>query len=172
MASGQALIYSLMLTYDSILIYVHTSPLLLNPSISWLILDVLPVWISCRCLKRFNLALPRPLSNSSCVKTPSNVLFPASTFPSTASRMSMNWKDINQMIVERRWNTTFIDAYIVNLYNVTPQFQWVLIWLQSSSFKRGVHIICDYLFLGTEYSRSLAYIGVSCRSTDGSIPKI
>lgn len=66
--------------------------MLLNPKISWLILDVRPDWISCKWRNKLRRALPWPLSNSPCVRTPSNVLFPASTFPNTASRKSMNWK--------------------------------------------------------------------------------
>lgn len=69
----------------------NTSPLLLKPKISKLMLEVRPVWISCRCLKRFSRARPRPLSNSPCVRTPSRVDFPESTFPSTATRRSRNW---------------------------------------------------------------------------------
>lgn len=67
-----------------------TSPLLLNPRISKLMLEVRPVWISCRCLKRLSLALPRPLSSSPCVKTPNRVDLPESTLPSTATRRSKN----------------------------------------------------------------------------------
>ena len=67
-----------------------TSPLLLKPRISKLMLDVRPVWISCRCLKRLSRALPRPLSSSPCVRTPNRVDFPESTFPSTATRRSKN----------------------------------------------------------------------------------
>lgn len=67
-----------------------TSPLLLKPRISKLMLDVRPDWISWRCLKRFSLALPRPLSSSPCVKTPNRVDFPESTLPSTATRKSRN----------------------------------------------------------------------------------
>jgi len=68
----------------------HTSPLLLKPRISWLMLDVRPDWISCRWRNRLSLARPRPLSNWPCVRTPRTVLLPASTFPSTARRMSIN----------------------------------------------------------------------------------
>lgn len=53
-------------------------------------LDVLPVWISWRCLKRLRRARPRPLSSSPCVSTPNSVDFPESTFPSTATRRSKN----------------------------------------------------------------------------------
>ena len=67
-----------------------TSPLLLKPRISKLMLEVRPVWISCRCLKRLSLALPRPLSSSPCVKTPNRVDLPESTLPSTATRRSKN----------------------------------------------------------------------------------
>ncbi len=67
-----------------------TFPSLLKPRISWLILDVRPDWISWRCRKRLSRALPRPLSYSPCVSTPRRVLFPASTFPNTASRTSIN----------------------------------------------------------------------------------
>lgn len=69
-----------------------TSPLLLKPRISKLMLEVRPVWISWRCLKRLSLALPRPLSSSPCVKTPNKVDFPESTFPSTATRRSKNYR--------------------------------------------------------------------------------
>lgn len=71
---------------------VLTSPWLLNPRISWLIQEVLPVWISCKWRNKFSLARPLPLSCSPWVRTPSNVDLPASTFPSTASFRSMNWK--------------------------------------------------------------------------------
>lgn len=67
-----------------------TSPLLLKPRISKLMLEVLPVWISCRCLNRLRRARPRPLSSSPCVRTPSRVDFPESTFPRTATRRSRN----------------------------------------------------------------------------------
>lgn len=70
-----------------------TWPLLLNPMISWLMLDVLPDWISCRWRNKLSRALPRPLSSSPWVKTPRIVLFPTSTFPRTARRRSMNWND-------------------------------------------------------------------------------
>lgn len=70
-----------------------TSPLLLKPRISKLMLDVRPVWISCRCLKRFSLVLPRPLSSSPCVKTPNRVDLPESTLPSTATRKSKNCRE-------------------------------------------------------------------------------
>lgn len=73
-----------------------TSPLLLKPRISKLMLDVRPVWISCRCLKRLSRARPRPLSSSPCVRTPSRVDFPESTFPSTATRRSKNFLDPQQ----------------------------------------------------------------------------
>lgn len=59
-------------------------------------LDVRPVWISCRCLKRLSRARPRPLSSSPCVRTPSRVDFPESTFPSTATRRSKNCLDPKQ----------------------------------------------------------------------------
>lgn len=67
-----------------------TSPLLLKPRISKLMLEVRPVWISCKCLKRLSLALPRPLSSSPCVKTPNRVDLPESTLPKTATRRSKN----------------------------------------------------------------------------------
>lgn len=70
---------------------ILTSPLLLKPRISKLMLDVRPVWISCKCLKRLSLALPRPLSSSPWVKTPSRVDLPESTLPRTATRRSKNW---------------------------------------------------------------------------------
>lgn len=68
-----------------------TSPLLLKPRISKLMLDVLPDWISCRCRNRLRRARPRPLSSSPCVRTPNRVDFPESTFPSTATRRSKNY---------------------------------------------------------------------------------
>ena len=68
-----------------------TSPLLLNPRISWLILDVRPDWISWRWRNKLSRARPRPLSNSPWVRTPRTVLLPASTLPSTASRRSINY---------------------------------------------------------------------------------
>jgi len=72
-------------------VYWPTCPLLLKPRISWLMLDVRPDWISWRWRNRLRRARPRPLSNSPWVSTPSTVLLPASTLPSTASRMSMNY---------------------------------------------------------------------------------
>lgn len=74
------------------LLYFLTSPLVLKPRISKLMLDVRPVWISCKCLKRLSLALPRPLSSSPCVKTPNRVDLPESTLPRTATRRSRNWR--------------------------------------------------------------------------------
>lgn len=73
-----------------LVILLLASPLLLKPRISKLMLDVRPVWISWRCLKRLSLALPRPLSSSPCVKTPSRVDLPESTLPITATRRSRN----------------------------------------------------------------------------------
>ncbi len=52
-------------------------------------LDVRPDSSSCLWRKSFCLARPRPLSRPPCVNTPSNVLFPASTFPTTATLS--NW---------------------------------------------------------------------------------
>lgn len=75
----------------SLIQIILTSPLLLNPRISKLILEVRPDWISWRCLKRLSRALPRPLSSSPWVSTPSNVDLPESTFPSTATRRSKNY---------------------------------------------------------------------------------
>ena len=75
-----------------------TSPLLLKPRISKLMLEVRPVWISWRCLKRLSLARPRPLSSSPCVKTPSNVDFPESTLPKTATRRSRNWRNTQTIV--------------------------------------------------------------------------
>lgn len=77
-------------------IYFCTCPWLLKPRISWLIQEVLPVWISCKWRNRLSLALPRPLSNSPWVSTPSNVDLPASTFPSTANFRSINWRTENK----------------------------------------------------------------------------
>ena len=69
---------------------VLTSPCDVKPIISWLMDDVLPDWISCKCRNRFSRALPRPLSSSPWVSTPRRVLLPASIFPKTANRMSKN----------------------------------------------------------------------------------
>lgn len=77
-----------------------TSPLLLKPRISKLMLDVLPDWISWRCRKRLRRALPRPLSSSPCVRTPNRVDFPESTFPSTATRRSKNYRKKNREIMK------------------------------------------------------------------------
>lgn len=77
-----------------------TSPLLLKPRISKLMLDVLPDWISWRCRKRLRRALPRPLSSSPCVRTPNSVDFPESTFPRTATRRSKNYRKKNKEIIK------------------------------------------------------------------------
>lgn len=77
-----------------------TSPLLLKPRISKLMLDVLPDWISWRCRKRLRRALPRPLSSSPCVRTPKSVDFPESTFPRTATRRSKNYGKKNKEIIK------------------------------------------------------------------------
>ncbi len=55
-----------------------------KPKISLPTLLVLPDSISCLWRNSRCLARPRPLSSSPCVNTPSNVLLPASTFPTTA----------------------------------------------------------------------------------------
>lgn len=77
-----------------------TSPLLLKPRISKLMLDVLPDWISWRCRKRLRRALPRPLSSSPCVRTPKSVDFPESTFPRTATRRSKNYRKKNKEVIK------------------------------------------------------------------------
>lgn len=83
-------------TYNRYKLVIITSPLLLKPRISKLMLEVRPVWISCRCLKRLSLARPRPLSSSPWVRTPRRVDFPESTLPSTATRRSKNcWQSKN-----------------------------------------------------------------------------
>lgn len=68
-------------------------------------LEVRPVWISCRCLKRLSRVLPRPLSSSPCVKTPNRVDLPASTLPRTATRRSKNCrKDTkNEQVYDKIW---------------------------------------------------------------------
>ena len=48
-------------------------------------LEVLPVSISCLWRNSLCRAVPRPLSSSPWVSTPSSVLLPASTFPTTAT---------------------------------------------------------------------------------------
>jgi hypothetical protein len=68
-----------------------TWPLLLKPNSSCEMLDVWPLWISWRCLNKFSLDRPRPLSISPCVKTPTRVLFPASTWPKTVIHISINY---------------------------------------------------------------------------------
>ena len=62
-----------------------TLPWQSNPKISFPTLLVLPDSNSCLCRNNFWRARPRPLSRSPCVNTPSKVLFPASTFPTTAT---------------------------------------------------------------------------------------
>lgn len=49
---------------------------------------VLPDSISCLCLNNFCLEWPLPLSSSPWVNTPNKVDLPASTFPTTATRIS------------------------------------------------------------------------------------
>lgn len=63
-------------------------PSLSKPKISFPTELVLPDSISCLCLNSFCLACPLPLSSSACVRTPNSVDFPASTFPTTATRIS------------------------------------------------------------------------------------
>ncbi len=63
-----------------------------NPRMSLPTLLVRPLSISCLCLKSFCRAKPRPLSSSPWVSTPSRVLLPASTFPTTATlRKTPSW---------------------------------------------------------------------------------
>lgn len=62
-----------------------TCPSWSKPRISFPTLLVRPLSISCLCLKSFWRAKPLPLSSSPCVSTPSRVLLPASTFPTTAT---------------------------------------------------------------------------------------
>ena len=62
-----------------------TSPFESNPRISLPTLLVRPVSASCLCRNNFKRAVPRPSSKEPCVKTPNNVLFPASTLPTTAT---------------------------------------------------------------------------------------
>ena len=121
-----------------------TSPLLLNPSISWLILDVLPLWISWRCRKRFNRARPRPLSNSSCVKTPSRVLFPASTFPNTASRMSINYKKSIKPLKSTKITKIFETDWKVNKDKVIGVLILHKFFLQSTLQNQCFYVIKNY----------------------------
>lgn len=62
-----------------------TLPQASNPKMSLPTLLVRPDSISCLCRNSFCRAKPRPLSSSPCVSTPSRVLFPASTLPTTAT---------------------------------------------------------------------------------------
>ena len=75
-----------------------TFPWQSKPRMSLPTLLVLPDSISCLCRKSFCRAWPRPLSNSTWVKTPSRVLFPASTFPTTATlgreRFRLRWQSV------------------------------------------------------------------------------
>ena len=66
-----------------------TLPVLSKPRISLPTEEVRPVSASCLCLNSLWRARPRPLSSSPWVKTPSKVDFPASTFPTTAQRISL-----------------------------------------------------------------------------------
>ena len=61
------------------------TPQLSKPRMSLPTLLVRPDSISCLCRNSFWRAYPRPLSSSACVRTPSRVLLPASTFPTTAT---------------------------------------------------------------------------------------
>lgn len=67
---------------------LHHSPSPSNPKMSFPTELVRPDSISCLCRKSFKRAVPRPLSKSPCVNTPNNVDLPASTFPTTATRIS------------------------------------------------------------------------------------
>ena len=73
------------------------SPLLSNPRISLPTLLVRPDSTSCLCLKSFKRAVPRPSSRAPCVNTPSNVLFPASTLPTTAT-LQINRNEILMLV--------------------------------------------------------------------------
>ena len=66
-----------------------TSPCVSKPMISIPTELVLPLSTSCLCRKRFTLALPRPSSRLPFTSTPSIVLLPASTLPTTAILVSM-----------------------------------------------------------------------------------
>jgi hypothetical protein len=59
------------------------------PKIWVLILEVRPLSTSCLWLKTLTRINPRPLSNCPLVNTPISVLFPLSTFPQTAIRISI-----------------------------------------------------------------------------------
>ena len=62
-----------------------TLPVESKPRMSLPTLLVRPLSISCLCLNSFCRAKPLPLSSSPCVNTPSRVLLPASTLPTTAT---------------------------------------------------------------------------------------
>lgn len=71
-----------------------TCPSWSKPRISLPTLLVLPLSISCLCLKSFWRAKPLPLSSSPCVNTPSRVLLPASTLPTTATLREQEYHNI------------------------------------------------------------------------------
>lgn len=66
-----------------------TLPAASNPIISMPTELVRPLSISCLCRNRLTRALPRPSSRPPFTNTPSKVLLPASTLPTTAIRVSM-----------------------------------------------------------------------------------
>lgn len=110
-----------------------TFPWLLNPSISFPTLLVRPDSISCLCRKSFWRANPLPLSSSPCVNTPSKVLLPASTLPTTAT-LHRKYKVIhlsNSCITEWKWCSTRRRSW----YGVTTLLHRILVCLPGFSFK-------------------------------------
>ncbi|CAN8007641.1 unnamed protein product [Ixodes pacificus] len=65
--------------------WLTTLPLESKPRMSLPTLEVRPDSTSCLCRNSFCRARPRPLSSSPWVSTPSRVLLPASTLPTTAT---------------------------------------------------------------------------------------
>lgn len=133
-----------------------TSPLLLKPRISKLMLDVRPVWISCKCLKRLSLALPRPLSSSPWVKTPNRVDLPESTLPRTATRRSRNWRGgINTDETQRTClegehiNNTLTNLLVIwhfpdeDLGDLTRHIKIIIHLLLSENSDVGPNSVCN-----------------------------
>ena len=87
-----------------------TFPWQSNPRMSFPTLLVRPDSSSCLWRKSFWRARPRPLSRPPWVSTPNRVLFPASTFPTTATlQRKQNNRFINQILSAQHVNATFME---------------------------------------------------------------
>lgn len=102
-----------------------TAPPLSKPKISFPTLLVLPDSASCLWRKSFCLACPLPLSSSLWVKTPSNVDFPASTFPTTATLNKQGnryWKIIGHK---------FWSLHSIAILGLNFKQSWFVIYVQQ-----------------------------------------